>query len=351
MLNNELWLIISLLAVMGVVLLLPFFSRRVEEELEIFLFIMGILTVTISGLWSFSLLHEMLIEPVNITIAVLLAGIIFRSIRTKMREWVYAAVKHIGITPFIFLVICGLGLLSSVITAIIAALILVEITGIIKLNRNSEIRMVVITCFAIGFGAALTPLGEPLSTIAVAKLKGAPYYADFLFLLKLLGVWIIPGVIGLGITGALLIKPAVVQDADTPEEDYQETYKDIIFRSLKVYIFVMALILLGAGFTPLVEQYLIRMPAGFLYWINIVSAVLDNATLAAAEINAKMSLESIKYILIGLLASGGMLIPGNIPNIICANKLSIKSKEWAKLGLPLGLILLFVYFFLLHLIA
>ena len=32
-----------------------------------------------------------------------------------------------------------------------------------------------------------------------------------------------------------------------------------------------------------------------------------------------------------------MLIPGNIPNIICAGKLSIKSKEWAKFGFPLGL--------------
>ncbi|HOW14200.1 MAG TPA: DUF1646 family protein [Methanosarcina sp.] len=39
-----------------------------------------------------------------------------------------------------------------------------------------------------------------------------------------------------------------------------------------------------------------------------------------------------------------MLIPGNIPNIISAGKLGINSKEWARLGLPLGLISMAIYF-------
>jgi predicted cation transporter len=60
-----------------------------------------------------------------------------------------------------------------------------------------------------------------------------------------------------------------------------------------------------------------------------------------------MSLIQIKSALIGLLIAGGMLIPGNIPNIICAGKLRIKSSEWAKFGVPLGLVVMMVYFFLL----
>ena len=48
-----------------------------------------------------------------------------------------------------------------------------------------------------------------------------------------------------------------------------------------------------------------------------------------------------------LLIAGGMLIPGNIPNIISANKLRITSKEWAKLGLPLGAVIMVVYFIVL----
>jgi predicted cation transporter len=39
-----------------------------------------------------------------------------------------------------------------------------------------------------------------------------------------------------------------------------------------------------------------------------------------------------------------MLIPGNIPNIISAQKLNISSKEWAKLGVPLGLVVMMVYY-------
>jgi len=35
-----------------------------------------------------------------------------------------------------------------------------------------------------------------------------------------------------------------------------------------------------------------------------------------------------------------MLIPGNIPNIIAAHALHITSTEWARLGVPLGLILM-----------
>jgi predicted cation transporter len=49
----------------------------------------------------------------------------------------------------------------------------------------------------------------------------------------------------------------------------------------------------------------------------------------------------------GLLIAGGMLIPGNIPNIISAGKLGITSKEWARLGVPLGLVSMAVYFVIL----
>jgi predicted cation transporter len=97
----------------------------------------------------------------------------------------------------------------------------------------------------------------------------------------------------------------------------------------------------------MVERYLLYIPAWGLYWINTISAVLDNATLTAAEITPLMNRETIRYLLLGLLISGGMLIPGNIPNIICAGKLSIRSKEWVKAGVPLGLVLMVGYFIVL----
>jgi predicted cation transporter len=62
--------------------------------------------------------------------------------------------------------------------------------------------------------------------------------------------------------------------------------------------------------------------------------------LAAAEIGPSLSSAQIKSALFGLLISGGMLIPGNIPNIIAAHALRIKSTEWAQLGVPLGVVIM-----------
>jgi predicted cation transporter len=79
----------------------------------------------------------------------------------------------------------------------------------------------------------------------------------------------------------------------------------------------------------------------------MVSAILDNATLTAAEVSPAMSREQVRDVVMGLCISGGMLIPGNIPNIISANKLGIKSGEWARIGIPMGLVLMSVFFVIL----
>jgi len=106
----------------------------------------------------------------------------------------------------------------------------------------------------------------------------------------------------------------------------------------------MALVLLGDGFKPIIFTYFTQIPSTILFWVNMVSAILDNATLAAAEIGPALSELQIKSILMGLLIAGGMLIPGNIPNIISASKLGITSKEWARLGVPMGLVSMAIYF-------
>ncbi len=71
----------------------------------------------------------------------------------------------------------------------------------------------------------------------------------------------------------------------------------------------------------------------------MVSAILDNATLTAAELSPQMRPDQVQAILMGLLISGG--------NIISAGKLKISSKEWARLGVPFGLVVMAVYFVIL----
>jgi len=334
-------LTIGLSLIFIVVLVGPFLNKKIESNLEVFLFLMGVICATFANAWSTELLHEGLIAPINITLAVLGAGVLFH----YLRHYIDHGMRRVLITMPLSVIVCSgiiiLGLVSSVISAIIAALLLVEFISVLPLHRHAEVNLTVIACFAIGLGAALTPLGEPLSTIAVSKLSGPPYHATFYYLFNLLALYIIPAVVVLGVIGIFLVHETAEDTGESlAAANEEEKLSEVFVRAGKVYIFVMALIFLGAGFKPLIDTYLLKLPSQILFWVNMVSAILDNATLAAAEIGPSLSEAQIKSALLGLLISGGMLIPGNIPNIIAAHALHIKSTEWAKLGAPLGLVIM-----------
>lgn len=332
-------MIIGLIIILILVLFLPF-TKLVERNLEVFLFIMGILSVIVSQVFSMDLLKEALTHPINITLAVLVAGLLFRWFQGPLEKGILGMSRAIPYRLFIALFVIILGLISSIITAIIAAIILVAVVSVLKMDRKSQVWLVVLACFAIGLGAALTPIGEPLSTIVIGRLN-----EEFFYLLKLIGVYIIPGVIAFGILAAFVVKsPDNTNRTKGLETNEVESYGEIIVRSLKVFLFVMALTFLGAGFQPFIERYLLDLNPLVLYWINIVSAILDNATLAAAEISPAMNETTIRDILLGLIISGGMLIPGNIPNIIAAGKLKITSLEYARIAAPIGFIAMIIYF-------
>lgn len=333
---------IGLFIVLCMVLFLPFAVKSIERNLELFLFIMGLTAVLISEVLNSSLLSEALHNPINITFAVVIAGLLFRLFQIPFNKSIRYISNQIPFPLFIALIVTVLGIISSIITAIIAAIILLAIVGVLNLSRKDQIRFVVIACFSIGMGAVLTPIGEPLSTIATSKLN-----ETFFYMLNLLGVYVIPGVISFGLLAGLLIKTPSLSSKSTKNIS-NESLSEIVIRGCKVYIFVMALTLLGAGFEPFIEKFLLTINPYSLYWINMVSAVLDNATLAAAEISPDMDEITIQAILLGLIISGGMLIPGNIPNIIVAGKLKITSLEWARTGIPVGLLSMILYFIILR---
>jgi len=338
-------MIIGLLIILLMVLVLPFLVKLVEHNLEAFLFIMGILSVIISGDISLPLFGEILSNHLlyMITGAVLIFSVLFIVLQKQIYVLMEKVQKYIPLNVFVFLMVVILGLGSSIITAIIASLLLVEILYTLPLHRKQKIVVNIIACFSIGLGAVLTPIGEPLATVVISRL-----HQDFFFLLRETGIYIIPGVIAMGLLAFFYINKISRQGLlDTSEEKFHketETIRDAIMRAVKIFIFVFALELLGTGFKPLIDNYVIMLSTHLLFWLNMVSAVLDNATLAAAEISVKMSTQQIQAVLIGLLISGGMLIPGNIPNIISAGKLKISSTEWGKIGVPLGLITMGIYY-------
>ncbi|HTY46246.1 MAG TPA: DUF1646 family protein [Methanomassiliicoccales archaeon] len=364
---------IGLFAILALVLVLPFKLKIVEKNLEVFFLLMGLGAMTISGLWSLDVIGEALTAPVMISgipigifQIVLVAGLAIFYFKKQFYGAIDRLSRRLGPKGFIFTLIALLGLFSSVISVIVASVILAEVIVASPYPRKYKIDLVIVTCFALGLGAALTPLGEPLSTIAISKLSGAPYFAGFTFLIDTIGIEVIVGVLALAVFGAFWIGRRIERDNDggsehdptsnqTAQKDGanvgaagteqpRESLKGVLLRAARVFIFVSALIFLGTGLSPLIIWFFTQIPAYGLYWVNSVSAVVDNATLTAAEIGPVLSLAQIKGALLGLLISGGMLIPGNIPNIVAAGRLGITSKEWANRGVILGIVIMVIYF-------
>jgi predicted cation transporter len=367
------WMAAGLIIIALLVLILPFKVKWCEHNLEVFFLIMGLLAVTVSWQWSGTLVIDALKAPVvirslpiGIFQVVLIFGLLIYFFYKPFYRVVRGMVDRLSIRVFIFILVLVLGLVSSLVSVIVTSVILAEIVAALPLEKNDRIKLVVVACFAVGLGAVLTPLGEPMSTILVQRLSGPPYDAGFTWPIGQFWYYIVPGCLVLAVFGAIWIgrktsagrvaalkKPHPMDSVDvagTPADqvvEYSETLRTVIMRAVKVFAFVAALTLLGEGLQPLIEWFLVKVPALALYWINIISAVLDNATLTAIEISVQMDIGKITAVVMGLLIAGGMLIPGNIPNIVAAGRLKISMREWAVLGLPIGMVLLVVYFIIL----
>ena len=70
-------LMLELSFIFVVVLVGPFLNKKIEANLEAFLFAMGVTSATLSNAWSAEVIHEGFVAPINITLAVLVAGVVF----------------------------------------------------------------------------------------------------------------------------------------------------------------------------------------------------------------------------------------------------------------------------------
>ncbi len=349
----------ALTAILVAVLVLPFVSRKVEENLEPFFLAMGVVGVVINYYYGI-IDNESLVElgkravttplsvgglPIGITQVVFIFGLVFLYFHKPIYRALDSMISKLGFTLFTVVFITVLGLVSSIISVIVTAVILSEVVAALKMPRDAKIKFTVYAAFAVGLGAALTPVGEPLSTIAVSKLN-----APFDYLMRLLGVYVIPGVVGIAVVTGMIMN--VYRDSvKGVVAVYEETIREVVERTIRVFTFVAALELLGHSFTPMVVWYFSKLHPAGLYWLNTISAVVDNATLTAAEIGPYLTEEQIRSALMSLLISGGMLIPGNIPNIVAAGRLKITMKEWARIGVPFGVVLLIIYFIIIEVLG
>jgi len=316
---------------------LPLSSEIVERNIEMFLLAAGCASVSIATGWSPLLVRDSLMQPMGLAAIVLGVSLGFRLVQHEIGRGVLRLSQVLPSRILGFVLVVTLGLLSSIITAAIASLVLVEVVKALHLNRSQQLRLTVISCFSIGLGAALTPVGEPLSAIVTLKMQ-----EGFWFIARLVWPYVGLCILGLGILAAITNPVGTVRTPDV--HGVRQTVWDVFFRAVRFYLFMVALGLLGTGLSPLVDRYIVSLSARTLFWANSVSAILDNATLAAAEMGPSMSHSQVSAALLGLLISGGMLVPGNVPNIIAAHRLGISGVEWAWYAIPVGFALMVVVF-------
>jgi predicted cation transporter len=334
---------LSALVILALLLVGPLAVAKIEHNIELYCLVLGVLATLLGNGFTRELILEALHEPIAISVAVIVAALLFGWLRPaldRVFDRLRTRVSRPVLTAASVFVIASI---SSVITAIVGALVLVEVVGLLHLGGEKRTRVVVAGCFAIGMGAALTPLGEPLSTLA-ARALDLPFFGLF----ELLAPWVFPGVIASSIVAGAFARGGY---DDAPEGAHvQQTYAAIFLQAGKVFAFIAGLVMISSAYGPIANEYVSKMSNDLLFWANTVSAALDNATLVALEVHS-MTLIRAREAILSLLISGGMLIPGNIPNIVSAGALRIGSGAWAKIGVPMGLVMLGIYFALIKLLT
>jgi predicted cation transporter len=328
--------IVPAAAILILLLIGPLAVHYIERNIEAYCLLIGLVAVTLAGAWSEHLIRQALTEPLEISIAVIVAGVIFDLTRHRF-DHAFARMRSRMPRPILTMVsIFLIAALASLITAIVAALVLVETVSLLRLNSEERPRVAIAGCFAVGLGASLTPIGEPLSTLAARALN-----LDFFGLFFLLAPYVVPGLLIAVLLAGYL--------ARGDYEAYSETIRvgrtkgEIVVQAIKVFGFITGLVLISEAYAPLAVMFINKISNDVLFWVNIVSAALDNATLVALEVH-NMEAHRAREAIMALLISGGMLIPGNIPNIVSAGAMEIRSTTWAKVGVPVGLVMLTGYF-------
>ncbi len=339
-----------LLAVIVVNLLVwPLVSKKVENHLEVFLLLVGVAAVTVTQGWSKQFLYQTLNAPVNVAFIVLVVSVIFNYYSRYVFRVLFILFRYLEPQYSFAVLVFLLGMTSSVFSVTVAALVLAEVLQVVNLEREQTIRVTVCACYAIGLGAVLLPLAEPLGLVIHNQLASGGYRANFFFMLQHFLWWIAPGVAALSVAAGYTVRNANTQTQLHIRED-KEDYKSMLRRTWHIYLFVAALHLISMGLRPFAQSTVAHLSGKILFWANSASVVIDNATLAAIEVTPTVTLDNLMYMVLGLVAFGSMLVQGNLPNIVAAEKLGIKSREWARVAVPVGVVLTVTYFMCLWLL-
>jgi predicted cation transporter len=240
---------IGLIPIFVVVLLGPLMIKRIERNIEAFLFLMAVCAVAISRSWHIGIVEDAIQEPVvvGIVLSVLLAGLIAHYIRPNFLRSINDILLDKVTMKVIFLeIVVVLGLLAAIITPVLSFFMLVEAVNHLPLTRKARASITVLGCLSIFLGAALAMVEGPSSAIAATKMQGALPSAGFLPL-ELQGLYIFLSILALGLISIFFAKEKV-NAMEMQTNKRVSVHKSIAIWGARVCMFTGALLLVGVAF-------------------------------------------------------------------------------------------------------
>lgn len=238
----------GLIVIFLVVLLGPLLIKRIERNLEAFLFLIGACAIVLSRSWHIDLVEEAVQEPVviGILLSVLVAGLIVHYRRPHFLHGINDILLD-GITmKVIFLEIVVVGLSAAIITPIIPFFVLVEAVNYLSLPRGSRAIITALGCISIILGAAL-PYVEGLSSeIAVTKMQGELPSAGILPL-ELQSLYILLIILVLGLI-SIFFSEEKVKAMEMQAFEGVAAHKKMAIWGVRLFMFAGALLLVGVAF-------------------------------------------------------------------------------------------------------
>src|SRR4030067_2525081 len=122
------FVIIADLVILLLVLVLPLASHHVEQNLEAFLFVMGMLAALAAGVLNWHLIRDALEDPIPITLAVFFSGLLFKWLRPYIGDALVRLRTVLPMRVLVGLLVALLGLPSSGPTALVASFPPVELS-------------------------------------------------------------------------------------------------------------------------------------------------------------------------------------------------------------------------------
>jgi predicted cation transporter len=239
---------LGLYVIIVAVLVGPLVIKRIKQNLEAFLFLMGICAIAISRSWHIDSIEDAIQSPVvlGMVLSMLLAGAIIRYRGMHFKSLNHVIGDKITQKVIFFEVVVVLGLLASIVTPVLPFFVLVEVVNLLPLERPTRTILMTLAGLSVALGASLGPGGGPYSVIALTKMQGDILPTSHLYLTGVLSAYLLPCILLLGLISTVL--PARTTLREMPVSEERVTFKGAATWCVRASMFMVALLLVGGAF-------------------------------------------------------------------------------------------------------